>query len=481
MVNLFTRMILFLIIRLVLCVLVQTYYVPDEYFQGIEVAHRIVFGYGAPLTWEWNNSVRIRGALFPLVLSVPYSVVKILRLDSFPLVVQWAPRIWTAFLASFGDVSLYNLVRRSSKSPAIAWFSMLCVYTNWYYSFVITRTLSNSLEVVVLLIALNCLLEWRQKWNTSSLLVAVSILIRPTAALFWVSFCIPYIKELIMHKWVFIRFLFQTIALTTFLSILLDSLFYGQFTFIPWNFFKVNVIQSKASAFGTHPPHWYLLASLAMLGPQIVPAIAGTFVSNNHKPLFTATLLILCYSAIPHKEMRFILPTIPIFLVYSAHMFNWLYNRKSKRYFYSMTVFTITPHILAFLYFGLIHQSAPIQAARYISKQNLSNSSVHVLTNCHSMPSYSFVHQNLTLTHLTCEDTIAFTKSPRKFLSEFYFKNSLPQYLVMFNSKLQYLPSDDYEIVASFRHYSFEAEGSILLVLKSSGALKHIPERRRGL
>jgi phosphatidylinositol glycan class B len=32
--------------------LVQTYFNPDEYWQGPEVAHHMAFGYGH-LTWEW--------------------------------------------------------------------------------------------------------------------------------------------------------------------------------------------------------------------------------------------------------------------------------------------------------------------------------------------------------------------------------------------------------------------------------------------
>jgi hypothetical protein len=46
--------------------LVQTYFNPDEYWQGPEVAHQMAFGYGH-LTWEWFGT--------PRLYSFPHSVL----------------------------------------------------------------------------------------------------------------------------------------------------------------------------------------------------------------------------------------------------------------------------------------------------------------------------------------------------------------------------------------------------------------------
>ena len=35
----------------------QTFFVPDEYWQALEVAHHAVFGWG-DITWEWQWSLR---------------------------------------------------------------------------------------------------------------------------------------------------------------------------------------------------------------------------------------------------------------------------------------------------------------------------------------------------------------------------------------------------------------------------------------
>lgn len=73
---------LFIFIRLSAVFLVQTFFVPDEYYQSLEVAHNFVFGYGY-LTWEWQEG--IRSYTYPMMFSFLYKVLKLLDWDS-----QWA-------------------------------------------------------------------------------------------------------------------------------------------------------------------------------------------------------------------------------------------------------------------------------------------------------------------------------------------------------------------------------------------------------
>ena len=69
--------------RIVNALVVQTYFSPDEYWQSLEVAHSMVFGYGY-LTWEWDE--KIRGILHPMIFAVLYMLLKVLKLD-YPLLI----------------------------------------------------------------------------------------------------------------------------------------------------------------------------------------------------------------------------------------------------------------------------------------------------------------------------------------------------------------------------------------------------------
>lgn len=65
-------------VRILSVFLVQTWYVPDEYWQTLEVAHKTAFGYGA-LTWEWQKG--IRSYLYPGVVAALYNLLKFTGLD----------------------------------------------------------------------------------------------------------------------------------------------------------------------------------------------------------------------------------------------------------------------------------------------------------------------------------------------------------------------------------------------------------------
>ena len=75
-------------IRVAIALATCTFFQPDEYFQALEPAHFLVFGYG-DLTWEWTSTPPIRSILYP-ALNVPiYWLLKILSLDGTSLLVRW--------------------------------------------------------------------------------------------------------------------------------------------------------------------------------------------------------------------------------------------------------------------------------------------------------------------------------------------------------------------------------------------------------
>jgi GPI mannosyltransferase 3 len=73
-------------IRLLLSLSTQTFFQPDEYFQSLEVAHRLVFGYGY-LTWEWMSQAPIRSIAYPLIYAPTYWILKFIKLDDTILLV----------------------------------------------------------------------------------------------------------------------------------------------------------------------------------------------------------------------------------------------------------------------------------------------------------------------------------------------------------------------------------------------------------
>lgn len=75
-----------LFVRVFIALVTTTFFQPDEYFQSLEVAHHLVFGYGH-LTWEWLSEKPIRSILYPGLNLPIYYALKWLKLDHTILLV----------------------------------------------------------------------------------------------------------------------------------------------------------------------------------------------------------------------------------------------------------------------------------------------------------------------------------------------------------------------------------------------------------
>ena len=85
----------FFIIRCVYVFLQRSTQHPDEYWQGPEVAYRLVFGCGNSTdstTWEWRDEFRMRSHFHPLFFAIFYSILKLLGLD-YQWLIALGPRL----------------------------------------------------------------------------------------------------------------------------------------------------------------------------------------------------------------------------------------------------------------------------------------------------------------------------------------------------------------------------------------------------
>lgn len=83
-VRLLGYLVAFRILNALLC---TTFFQPDEFFQSLEVAHRLVFGYGWQ-TWEWRQETAIRSPLHAMLFVPAYWLVKVLGLEQTDAIVS---------------------------------------------------------------------------------------------------------------------------------------------------------------------------------------------------------------------------------------------------------------------------------------------------------------------------------------------------------------------------------------------------------
>jgi phosphatidylinositol glycan class B len=74
------------IYRIGLALLTRSIIYADEFFQSLEIAHNVVFGYGK-LTWEWQPDIAIRSILYPALYAPIYWTLRVTDLDTTGLLV----------------------------------------------------------------------------------------------------------------------------------------------------------------------------------------------------------------------------------------------------------------------------------------------------------------------------------------------------------------------------------------------------------
>lgn len=123
--------------RLLWVGLSQTYFVPDEYWQSLEVAQDMLSPGSGELTWEWKRSPPIRSPLFPLLYAIPMSV-------------SLSPYLMQALVAACGDVGFFVLARHEAFSLIP---SFLLYLSSWPLLYSFARPLVSSVETSLSLVS----------------------------------------------------------------------------------------------------------------------------------------------------------------------------------------------------------------------------------------------------------------------------------------------------------------------------------------
>ncbi|XP_019910540.1 GPI mannosyltransferase 3 isoform X2 [Esox lucius] len=438
------------VLRLINCFLVQTSFVPDEYWQSLEVAHRMVFNYGYQ-TWEWTAG--IRGFSYPLVFAVLYKILHFFTYDAVQLLI-WLPRVLQALLAALADIKLYSLIQ-SLENPDTAKWTYLCQLCSWFTWYCCTRTLSNTMETTLTTLALCYYPLPGSKTHSSTkylTLVALAVIFRPTALIVWLPLLVYHFWQedkdkklkLITHHCLPIG----TLAIG--ISTLIDCMFYGKWTLVQYNFLKFNVLHNLAEFYGSHPWHWYFTQGfVVVIGPHLPFFIYGcTLASKRYRILLvTVVWTVMVYSLLAHKEFRFIYPVLPFCMVFCGIA---LANLKTWRRPAACAL--LVSNLIPALYTGLLHQRGPLDVMGHL--QNLCDHTnpstptlpeVLFLMPCHSTPFYSHIHCPMKMRFLECppdltgdesyvDEAERFFADPHQWLmTSFPYKSMLPTHLVFFD------------------------------------------------
>ena len=312
---------------------------PDEIFQTLEPAHKLVFGRG--ITY-WEFKVGARSWFFPGILAGVYKILDVIGVRD-PLSINIGIKIFLSIFSSLAVSVLYLLFRKHSVPKKEAFLFTLPVAVSYLLSYISVRTLTESASLPFMVFAVyfasNYIENERIKGLISAFAAAgIAYMIRFQTCIF--SFGLALALFLTAKK----RFQASLIFGLGFLGMMLiqgilDIFTWGSFFKSLITYLDYNILRGVADKHGVYPWHFYLADIFRTMHPvtwisAVLMMIIGVvdFKKNRQIFLFFFPFLFffIGHSAIGHKEPRFVFACFFAILALSAGFFAKIVQKYGK-------------------------------------------------------------------------------------------------------------------------------------------------------
>lgn len=294
---------------------------PDEIFQSLEQAHRLVFHYGLVL-WEFREGAR--SWLLPGLLAPVMKLTAPLGAGSSGYLA--GAQAWLCLLSLGVPYASYRLARGAGLHAAIVatlatslWFELV------YFA---PKALAEVVATYALAPALALLDEegaegsgddegaLRRRLLLSGMLLGLATALRPHLAPAVLVASLVALRA----RWRLARGFAIALALPLLAAGALDFATWGA----PFHSYahnvRANVIAGKAATYGTAPPYAYaslLWGSWSFATPMVL-ALAALGARRAKATASAAVTVLVVHAAIAHKEWRFVVPAIALTVVLAS-------------------------------------------------------------------------------------------------------------------------------------------------------------------
>lgn len=288
----------------------QGLYWPDEVYQSLEPAHRLVFGYGLQ-AWEFIEGAR--SWALPWLVAALMKAATWVGLDAPPGylgVVKGAFALVGAATAWGAARLALGLGARALPAAAGAALFALAAVPVYFGPRAMSENASALAAVWGLALALPPGASRREgRWGAA--LLGLAVLLRLQSALF----CVALVGVLAVRRaWRPLLDALLVLALWALLYGLLDRLTWGGWWHSARVYLAFNVVEGKAAGWGTQPFGYY--GRVLLEGMPAVTLVAGALALGGAWGApglaVTGALFFLAHALQPHKELRFLMPLFPL-------------------------------------------------------------------------------------------------------------------------------------------------------------------------
>jgi hypothetical protein len=284
---------------------------PDEIYQSLEPAHRLVFGYGMQ-AWEFLEGARN--------WTLPGLVAALFKLSA--LVGLEEPRGYLGLTrAAFGLVGAatawgsWRLARAYGASPLAAGAGASLFALAAVPLYFAPRAMSENASALPVVLGLGLALApgaSRRMLMTGASLLGLAVLLRLQNGVF----CVGLLAVLAARRdWRAARDALAVLAGWALLFGLLDKLTWGRWFHSALVYLDFNVVKNGAATFGVEPFSFYNRVLFRAMGGVTLVTVGLTLLAARRAPglLGVAAAFYLLHALQPHKELRFLLPVLPLF------------------------------------------------------------------------------------------------------------------------------------------------------------------------
>jgi len=283
---------------------------PDEIYQSLEPAHRLVFGYGL-VAWEFRDGAR--NWAFPgfvALLLKACSLVGITDSRTYVMVIRGVfCLVGTATAAA--TYRLARTVGATALSAAVAASLFALSAPAIFYA---PRAMSESAAALVVVLGLTLALRPEARaWQLAlgAALLALAVMLRLQTAIFGLGLVAVLAAAAERRAALMVLTVFAAGMLV---FGLVDLVTWGSWFHSAVTYVRVNLVEGRSSVWGTASIVYYpvvLINSMGLAG-FLMLALAALAVRRSPRLWVLGAAFLIAHSLIPHKELRFIFPALPV-------------------------------------------------------------------------------------------------------------------------------------------------------------------------
>jgi hypothetical protein len=310
---------------------------PDEIFQSLEQAHRVVYGYGI-VPWEFRDGARswvLPGMLvgvMGLMSFITSSVTAYLAACATVLsAISLAP-IWATFRTALSEFGLRGAI--VAGAVLACWFELV-----YFAPKALNEVVAGNGFVVGVLLADACVRRPRAELHARSVVVATMLL--ALASVLRIQLSIAAVVCFCYLVWP-LAWRLRWPAIAAGAAVVL---FAGLVDWLTWDYpfqsfvenIRVNIVEERSKIYGVAPSYAYFRVFGDIWGVWSALVMGLAIAGTRSRPLLGACALIVIATHLPiaHKEYRFAYPAMALVLalaaIGAAQLVRWVEQRKSPR------------------------------------------------------------------------------------------------------------------------------------------------------